>query len=261
MKDKYIDKSEDKKYFTIIPNYITNHSSANDQALYLQMKRLVGDSEGVCYASEKYFKDKLGVGSKALKKSIIYLLKCKWIENAGVREYETKGGVQKIKTYLVKDIWKMNMKYYSKGVSEREHLVKSKGVSESNARGVQKEAKGVAFKQQRRTIKKNIEEEGSNASVAVRKDQVIFDLIELFKPINPSYEKFFRNTTQRGALERLVKKFGPGKVEEIISILPITNTKKYAPTITTPLQLEDKLGQLVAFTKQQKSESILGTTL
>jgi len=87
------------------------------------------------------------------------------------------------------------------------------------------------------------------------------EIIDLFKNVNPSYEKFFRNTTQRGALERLVKKFGPGKVEEIISILPITNTKKYAPTITTPLQLEDKLGQLVAFTKQQKSESILGTTL
>jgi hypothetical protein len=40
-------------------------------------------------------------------------------------------------------------------------------------------------------------------------------------------------------------------VEEIINILPITNTKKYAPTITTPLQLEDKLGQLVAFTKKK----------
>ena len=112
-------------------------------------------------------------------------------------------------------------------------------------------------KELRIQIKKD-NKENAKASFAGKE---INEIIDLFKNVNPSYEKFFRNTTQRGALERLVKKFGPGKVEEIISILPITNTKKYAPTITTPLQLEDKLGQLVAFTKQQKSESILGRTL
>jgi len=153
------DNSNDKKYFTIIPNYIANHSTANDQALYFQMKRLVGDEEGICSASEKYFKDKLGIGSKALKKSLKYLLDHEWIEYAGVREIKTKGGPQKIKTYIVKDIWKKNIEYFEKGVSERRPLSKSKGVSERKQRGVQKESKGVAFKQQRRTIKKNIEEE------------------------------------------------------------------------------------------------------
>ena len=69
IKNKYKDKSGDKRYFTMIPNYIANHSSANDQALYFQMKRLAGDNE-TCYASEKYFKDRLKIGSKALKKSI-----------------------------------------------------------------------------------------------------------------------------------------------------------------------------------------------
>lgn len=153
------DNSKDRMYFTIIPNYIANHSTANDQALYFQMKRLVGDKEGVCYASEKYFKDKLGIGSKALKKSIKYLLDHKWIGYAGLREIKTKGGTQKVKTYLVEDIWKLNVDYFSKGVSEREPLPKRQGVSESNARGVQKEAKGVAFEQQRRTKKNNIKEE------------------------------------------------------------------------------------------------------
>ena len=33
------DESGDKKYFTLVPNYILNHSSAIDQSLYLQMKR------------------------------------------------------------------------------------------------------------------------------------------------------------------------------------------------------------------------------
>ena len=158
MQDKYIDNTGDKKYFTIIPNYIANHSSANDQALYLQMKKIVGEREGVCYASEKYFKDKLQIGSKALKKSIQYLLDHKWIEYTGLQEVETNGGVQKVKTYLVKDIWQKNIDYYQ-GVSEREPLTESKGVSESNSRGVQKEAKGVAFEQQIRTYNNNIKEE------------------------------------------------------------------------------------------------------
>ena len=48
------DRSGDKKYFTIVPNFILNHSSANDQALYMQMKRLAGDN-GTCAVGYRYF--------------------------------------------------------------------------------------------------------------------------------------------------------------------------------------------------------------
>ena len=85
------------------------------------------------------------------------------------------------------------------------------------------------------------------------------EIIDLFKQVNPSYEKLFRNTTQRQALERLVKKFGSEKVEEMINVLPITNTKQYAPTICTPLELENKLGNLVAYIQKEKQEkNIIG---
>ena len=146
MKDKFYkieNKSADKKYFTIIPNLIANHSSAIVQALYLQMKRLAGDKEDIIYASEKYFCDKLKIGRKALKKAIKYLLEHKWIEYAGIRNMETAGGVQKVKTYLKKDIWKINIEYYSKskGVVKREPL--EQGLFKSEQRGVQKDSKGV----------------------------------------------------------------------------------------------------------------------
>lgn len=78
-------------------------------------------------------------------------------------------------------------------------------------------------------------------------------LIDLFKPINPSWEKLFKNKTQRAAIQNLVKKYPVDKVAGIIKSLAITNGMKYAPTITTPLQLEDKLGNLVAFWQSQKS--------
>lgn len=132
------DDSGDRKYFTIIPNYIANHSTANDQALYFQMKKHAGEN-GECFVSEKTLKKKLGIGGKALKKSIEYLLSHGWIKNNGIREVQTQGGVQKVKSYKVVDIWKMNNKHYE-GVSEREPLPKgclkvTQGVSESNQRG------------------------------------------------------------------------------------------------------------------------------
>ena len=174
-------KSNDKGYFTIIPNYIANHSSANDQALYLQMKKIVGDGEGVCYASEKYFKDKLKIGSKALKKSIQYLIDHKWVENAGRKQIDTKGGIQTSQVYLIKDIWQMNINYYkNKGVSEREPLI-SKGVFERKQRGVRKEAKGVALEQQIRTTNNNREEEGKKAPTKT--------FIELLETILPDFKE------------------------------------------------------------------------
>ncbi|MDF1498774.1 MAG: hypothetical protein P1P85_05505 [Patescibacteria group bacterium] len=85
-------------------------------------------------------------------------------------------------------------------------------------------------------------------------------LIEKFKSINPSYDRLYANTTQRKALERLIKKYTSEKVGAIIDALPEIVNQKYAPIITDPLSLEKKLGQLLIFiqqNKKQKGEIIL----
>lgn len=71
--------------------------------------------------------------------------------------------------------------------------------------------------------------------------------IELFKDINPSYARLFANKTQRASCERMLKIHGFEKLKGLVSILPKINQDKYAPVITTPLQLEDKFGQLIAY--------------
>jgi len=81
------------------------------------------------------------------------------------------------------------------------------------------------------------------------------ELIELFEPVNPSYKRIFSNTTQRKCLERLVKEHGEEKIAWAIRALEKTNQMKYAPTITTPYQLEEKLGQLVAFVQREKLDA------
>lgn len=77
-------------------------------------------------------------------------------------------------------------------------------------------------------------------------------LIEKFKPINPSYEKLFKNKTQRTALEEMYKKYGFAKLGRMIDALPEIVKQKFAPTITTPCQLEDKLGSLLVFISRNK---------
>jgi hypothetical protein len=108
------DRSGDRKYFTIIPNLIGNHSTAVDQALYFQMKKIAGE-EGVCFASENTLMAKLGVGKKAFKKALKYLGDHKWIEDAGHRNIQTKGGLQAIRCYRMTDIWKQNVDHYEGG--------------------------------------------------------------------------------------------------------------------------------------------------
>jgi len=87
----------------------------------------------------------------------------------------------------------------------------------------------------------------------------INQLLELFKPINPSYARLYANTTQRKALDRLTVLNGVERMTVIIKdVLPITNRKKYYPTITTPMQLEDRLATLASKIEQDRDMSHKG---
>jgi len=76
------------------------------------------------------------------------------------------------------------------------------------------------------------------------------EMLDLFKDVNPAYKNFFCNKAQRSAMERLIALYGVEKVEGTIRALPEIVFKPYAPRITTPYQLEQKLGDLIIFHKQ-----------
>lgn len=113
------DGSNDRIYFTMVPNIILNHSGAIDQALYLQMKRFAGEKDGggYCSASKRTLMGKMKVGPRALNTSLEYLIEHKWIEKIGSRSVMTQGGPQDIDVYRVNDIWKLNTDFY-KGANE-----------------------------------------------------------------------------------------------------------------------------------------------
>ncbi len=113
-------------------------------------------------------------------------------------------------------------------------------------------AESKVYKRNTITKEKHITKD-SNADGVAGKE--INDLIGFFKEVNPNYEILFKNKNQRVALERMVKKFGFEKMENGIKFLPQIIGQKYAPTITTPIQLENKMGELINFIKKERSGS------
>jgi hypothetical protein len=75
-KIKFEDESGDKEFFTIIPNYVLNHSSQCDRDVYIQIKRITGES-GECYMSQKNLAKQCGISVNRLKKSLDYLIEHK----------------------------------------------------------------------------------------------------------------------------------------------------------------------------------------
>lgn len=242
-KMKIIDESGDRKYFTQIPNYIANHSTAIDQALYFQMKRYAGE-EGQCFATSETIINKLGIGRKAYNKSLRYLLDKEWIRFIGI----TGGKTRPIKTYAIVDIWKLNVMEYEKIPSESTVSIEKDSVPKEGDT-VQKNTKIVSESTVeeepllRTTIKKNTDSIESGG---------IGELLEMFRPVNPSINRLFRRSNQRDAIKRLLKDWPRPKLDQIIKVLPRTNAMRFAPTITTPLQLEDRMGALKAFIEKER---------
>ena len=85
---------------------------------------------------------------------------------------------------------------------------------------------------------------------------LISQVIKLFEEINPSFERWYGNPTQRGAVDRLLVANGYEKLEKVIALLPKTNTKAYFPTITTPIQLETDWAKLKSKLEQEKDKTI-----
>ena len=90
---------------------------------------------------------------------------------------------------------------------------------------------------------------GKEKSSSLEKE--VAELIKMFEPINPTTYRLYGMTTQRKAIKRMLKKFGYQKLEQIIKFLPKVVGREYAPTITTPAQLENKMAQLVAYTQKE----------
>lgn len=79
-------------------------------------------------------------------------------------------------------------------------------------------------------------------------------LVDSFKDVNPFYEDFYRNRTERAALSTLAEKIGFEKLLATVQHLAEIVQLPYAPKITKPTELKRDFGKLIAFYKQHQSK-------
>lgn len=253
------DDSGDRKYFTIIPNYILNHSSLWDREVYIQMKRIAGE-DGTCWTSQKTLAKQCGISINRLKKSIHYLLEHKWIESIGKKDIETAGGNQEVNEYRIIDLWDKNNDFYQnryKGVSS-DDIPYTKGVSRINQRGVTAEAKGVSpgDDKEDHCLRRSLKEE------PVSKDTEATPIINSGnKDINWLIEEFetIMGFKPAGSKDRFLAKhlLNNFSREQLSYMLKYCATNEFAPRIGSVEKLWYKRGDIIAGIKTIKNNKTI----
>jgi len=122
--------------------------------------------------------------------------------------------------------------------------------------------RGVPQKVNKRTPKGDIQK-------TVLKDTITKDISEhssqvqelfnfFYKNINPNIN--FANKTDRQAAEWLINKYSYEKVLAATRYALSVQSQKYAPTITTPYQLKEKMAALIKFKESKKGKIWKSTT-
>jgi phage replication O-like protein O len=105
-----------------------------------------------------------------------------------------------------------------------------------------------------KTLQKTITKDISKAAALQGKQWN--ELIDLFAEINPMYQDFYSNRTERAALESMASSWGYQKLLNTIKALPSVVLLPYAPRITKPSELKRDIGKLMIFYKQEQSKGL-----
>lgn len=110
---------------------------------------------------------------------------------------------------------------------------------------------------QTRLIKLVLREEVNDGPVKEKvaaSDQVAY-LISLFRTISPHMvDSFMTSRPQVQAMERLLAHYEPKQIEGFVAAAHDALNKQYAPTITSPVELERNLTKLIAYYAKIENE-------
>jgi len=122
--------NESKKYFTIVPNYVIEHSSVYELAIYTYLKRVAGEN-GTCWESAGNIGKKIKADPKTIRKYLKILLNKNLIEKVGV-----KGKTKPTAEYKIVKIWELNAKYYQEKDKGNYTLSQRKGNESPNIKEI-----------------------------------------------------------------------------------------------------------------------------
>lgn len=217
-----MDKKE-KSYYAVIPADVRYDKKLkpNEKLLYGEITALCNE-KGFCWASNKYFAELYSVSTTSVSL---------WIKNLSDNGY--------IEIEIEKNY---SRKLYLKGV-----LRKVKGGFKENLKGVLKKVKYNNTVNNTNNIKDNNIAKQGFADTSTGKQ--INELLKEFEEVNPMIN--YGNKTQRKTLEEMIKKWGYEKTLNTIKASNKIQGEKFAPTITTPIQLKNKLGELLVYYKKE----------
>ena len=211
---------------------------------------------GWCYASKKNLAEFLGTSSATIFSNINRLIKKGLVE----KDKETKYLQTTQKWYDNVVMFRLKTEY-----QETLHPIKK---LDTSIKKLDKEVSRNFIPGYKETLHNNNTNKDNNnnkdnntakqsfaglSSKELEHKKEIDDLIDLFKEVNPTHDRLFGNKTERASLERLVIKFGKDWLEKLIKALPEIVKQPYAPRISSPYQLEIKMGELKIFIEQQRS--------
>lgn len=93
-----------------------------------------------------------------------------------------------------------------------------------------------------------------NKITAIAENDEARKVFDLFKEIKPSYEILFKRKHEWEAARRLEKQYGLPYLEKITHLVKSSNKMPYAPVITSPAELEEKMAKFEAFWQQRKGK-------
>ncbi len=165
--------------------------------------------------------------------------------NKTIKNLVAKGMIVKI--YLPEgNIGYTFIKDQEKWVVKTHLLVKGKWVTSKDV--LTKTSKDVLTHKRKKENTKEIAET-SSADIIL--------LLDMFSKINPAVKRMYGNTTQRKACRSLIDTYGLERITKItLETLPKTNGLQFFPTITTPLQLQDKFTTLESAIRKYQSEKL-----
>lgn len=210
-------------------------------AVYNSLSRHADFHTQECFPSIEKMAEQHGISKPSVIKGIRELIKWNIISVHKERDSTTQRQLPNIYTLVDKSIWKPK-------TGSRVSVV-DPGIGQKPSKRGDESRVSVAYHKDTH-IKDNTIDTIAESNSADEIKQVI----DSFKEVNPSYQKWFPNKTQRDACKRLVKIHGLPKVLQVVGFLQKSNTVQYAPVVTTPIQLEDKWAALSAFFLKKTAE-------
>ena len=89
--------------------------------------------------------------------------------------------------------------------------------------------------------------------------QQIVSIMDVFREINPTIN--FGHKTHRNSITAMIERLGYEEVFKLTKLAVMVQGNRYAPTITTPTELRNKMGALAVYIKKHQNEETKGVTI